>query len=134
MKWFTKERIHRELPVKGRLAGQAIRSDYVLNKLRQTTWDDRAAIFELIKLERILLDGPRGWIEAMASSGLRHHYRDAANAIESEFLTSEEFTEKERIRIEISRRGIDLKAEVAAKQMAAEKSAKREWLTLGGKP
>ena len=134
MKWFAKRRKRREVPVKATFADRPIRSDYVLNRLRNTRWENHETIFSLIALERYVVEGPHGWIDAIGGGALRQRYPDETRAIEAELLPPDEFAEMERSRAAASRRAIESKAKADADRKEAAEAAKREWLALGGKP
>lgn len=134
MKRFTQPSQRRKLPVKATLAGMPIRSEYVLNRLRNTRWEERETILDLIALERYILEGPQGMSAAMARDALIRHYPDETYAIESEYLPPDELAALQKNRTEIQRKAKHEKAVKEAKSLRAEEVAKKEWLTLGGKP
>ena len=134
MTWFTKRRKRRELPVKATFAGLPIRSEFVLNRMRNTKWEDCESVFALISLERYVLEGPRGMFDAWSSSLLRRRYPDAADAIEAELLTSDELVALQECRAEAERYSEKAMAAEEARKAKAEEKLRREWLALGGKP
>ena len=109
MKWFTKRSQRPNLPVKATFAGWPIRSEYVLNRLRNTKWEDRKTILDLIRLERYVLEGPKGWIDAMGSGALKQEYEDAVDAIEAECLPPEELAPLQKDRADTKRHVEDAK-------------------------
>ena len=134
MKWFAKRKKRRELPVKATFDGQPIRSEFVLNRLRNTKWEDRESVLPLISLERYVLHGPNGMFDAWSCSHLMQEYPVALHAIEAELLPADELATLQNRRTEAKRYSEKAMAAEKAQKQKAEEEARREWLALGGKP
>jgi hypothetical protein len=133
MTWAIKHSKRREFPVKATFLRQSIRSDFVLNRLRNTKWEDREPVLDLIRLERHVLEGARGMFDAMAGDALSRQYPDPVAAIEAELLSADELAARERKRENKKIQAEEARVAEKSEKARVEEKSRREWLVLGGK-
>ena len=110
-----------------------IKSEFIRNKIKETSWEAREYIDDLIKIEDFILrGGPHNWSGAMYYHQLKTNYRREWEIIYEELnpkkyaeLIKHEEEEKERERGEDEKRMQEEEKELERKR--------KEWMEMGGK-
>lgn len=106
---------------------EGIQSPYIQEKLKQTSWEDRHYIDDLLRLEQFARKPHNSWASAIIFYNLRRMYQEEWVALLEEVDPQRALQEKERISLEIEqvqRLSIEFKEN-------AEKS-RRSWHKAGG--
>jgi hypothetical protein len=106
-----------------------IKSAYINNLLRQTSWDEHQKIDDLINLHRYIISHPRSFTSGMHYSHLMHKY-------DKEFLILLKEHSEIAYEAEIKKRNSYHEKLISEAQKEKEYIEKRktDWLKAGGKP
>ena len=116
----------------GRLGDMPIFTDYVLNRLRSTKWEDRGTIRDLIEIEQHVICGTRTASTARARSCLQRQYPDETAAITSELITHYEVAERAKRNKTQEEAAQRRRVKTEAKEKEDEERIRRQWVDLGG--
>lgn len=112
----------------------SVKSEFTKNLIRSASWRDNARrkyIDDLIEIERYVLEGPKGFGDAMRAHMIKEQYRGEYNTIFKE-LKPREYEQYLRDQ-ERRREELELESERLRKQKEAEsKRLRKEWLEIGG--
>jgi hypothetical protein len=117
-----------------------IKSQFVRDRMKETSWKDHRYIGWLMALERIIArGGPKGFSDGMYYGKLRIEYPIEAEAIRLELCEGKAMSCGEfRARKEARRKELERHAEAWQRYLEAqrrdEELERQEWLKLGGLP
>ena len=134
LNWLRTYNKRNDPPRKATFAGRPIRSDFVLNRLRNTNWKDHMMILDLIRLERYVQEGPSGWIDAMRCGAVKQRYPEETAALEAELLTADELVSLKQHRAQVQQTSLAAQEADMVKEKNSHIQLKLAWLALSGKP
>ncbi len=114
-----------------------IETQFIKDRMKETSWEDRGYISDLASIERTMLSGgPKSSIAAQMYGLQKSKYPIEAECIAKEindgiYVSPEEFHQRETRR----RREEAIRAQQAERERKAKEEADRRlWLALGGRP
>ena len=114
-----------------------IRTQFVKDRMAETSWNDRKYIYDLELLERFVMrGGPKSYNEAMVFWHTRDPHLLEFECIEKE-IRDGAYTSPEKFRQLVITRERDKAAKAKLteqRRKAEEDEERRQWLELGGKP
>lgn len=119
------------------MALKDIKTQFVKDRMAETSWDDRQYIYDLELLERFVVrGGPKSYNEAMVFRNTRNPHSLEFECIKKE-IEDEIYTSPGEFRQLVAKRECEeaAKAKLAEQKRKAEEDEKRrQWLELGGQP
>jgi len=110
-----------------------IKSNYIRQKIRETKWEDRSYISDLMSLESLILTGPGGMAGARLWVKLESQYPEEFKAIYFELKPEKAKEIFERKRKELEKLRKEERERIKRNKKRLEERLK-EWLEMGGQP
>ncbi len=114
--------------------GMPIHTKYVLNRLKDTRWEDRRIILNLIEIEQRILDRHEGRPDTGDRDALMKQYPEETRAIEAELLSPAHFDLRRRRKDPTEKQMEELRRRRESERLLTEEQERQEWITIGGKP
>lgn len=104
-----------------------IKSSYVKDRIKETSWSEKKVIDDLLVIEHFLSVPPKGFVESTIWNSLINRYENETLSISEEI--------DPQIHLKLKARFKDMKDKLkTSKQNSDLETEKMEWLEAGGKP